>query len=298
MLTEDTAAVTAASDDDMDAVYAAAFADDDATAPTAEGDATAPAAEGDAAAPAAEDDATAPTAEGTAPAAKPTTSATAGMSDEQFAALLEAARGGAQGAPKAEEPAPADEPEVTVESFMSDDDKKYLKAYDDEWTEVSKAESIRREAAIKYAQHQVYNEVAKALAPVTKLVRELSVDAHFGKIRAAHSDFDTVVPKAQAWVSQQPAVIKQGLEQVLTHGSAAQVIELLSAYKQSVKATGAVPASPAPSTQQPPAPARPVRRVADAAAALAPSGAGQRTRTSAGADPNDFAAALAEALNA
>lgn len=190
---------------------------------------------------------------------------------------------------------------------MSAEDKEYLKQYDKDWGEVSKAEGIRRRADLQVLQAQTFRELGKVLAPIVQTLQQSQVTSHFATIRSAHSDFDTVLPNVREWVAKQPTLYRPALERVLNQGNATEVVELVSAYKQAVGQTGAVPATPAPSVpaataapatapvvqaaQPSPKPAVPAAAVAATAAVVS-----QRSNNQTAADPNDFDSALREAL--
>ena len=203
--------------------------------------------------------------------------------------------------------APVPETPITIDQFLSDDDKKVLGDYDKEWGEVSKAEGIRRRAEMQVLQAQTFRELEKVLAPIVQTLQKSQVTSHFATIRSAHADFDSVLPNVQAWVAKQPTLYRPALERVLNQGTATEVVELVGAYKQAVGQTGAVPAVPAssvpPATAAPAtAPvvqaAQPSTKPAPSAAAVAATAAvvSQRSNNQSAADPNDFDAALREAL--
>ena len=196
---------------------------------------------------------------------------------------------------------------ITTDQFLSDDDKKVLGDYDKEWGEVSKAEGIRRRAEMQVLQAQTFRELEKVLAPIVQTLQKSQVTSHFATIRSAHADFDTVLPNVQAWVAKQHTLYRPALERVLNQGTATEVVELVGAYKQAVGQTGAVPAVPASSVPQATAApattpvvqaAQPSTKPAPSAAAVAATAAvvSQRSNNQSAADPNDFDAALREAL--
>lgn len=250
-----------------------------------------------------------------APAAAPVAAEPAPTLNANDPAAFAAAVAAAVAASKAPEPAPAPaapaapvaETPITIDQFLTDDDKKVLGDYDKEWGEVSKAEAIRRRAEMQVLQAQTFREIGKVLAPIVQTLQQSQVTSHFATIRSAHADFDSVLPNVQAWVAKQPALYRPALERVLNQGTANEVVELVGAYKQAVGQTGAVPAVPAssvpPATAAPatapvvqaaqpsPKPAAPAAAVAATAAVVS-----QRSNNQSAADPNDFDAALREAL--
>ena len=257
----------------------------------------------------AEPAAAAPAPAAAAPAAEPTPALNAN-DPAAFAAAVAAAVAAAKPAEPAPAAAPApaaEEKPITIDQFLSDDDKKTLGDYDKEWGEVSKAEGIRRRAEMQVLQAQTFRELGKVLAPIVQTLQQSQVTSHFATIRSAHADFDSVLPNVQAWVAKQPALYRPALERVLNQGTATEVVELVGAYKQAVGQTGAVPAVPASSVPQATAApatapvvqaAQPSTKPAVPAAAVAATAAvvSQRSNNQSAADPNDFDAALREAL--
>ena len=250
-----------------------------------------------------------------APAAAPVAADPAPTLNANDPAAFAAAVAAAVAASKAPEPAPAPaapaapvaETPITIDQFLSDDDKKVLGDYDKEWGEVSKAEGIRRRAEMQVLQAQTFRELEKVLAPIVQTLQKSQVTSHFATIRSAHADFDTVLPNVQAWVAKQPTLYRPALERVLNQGTATEVVELVGAYKQAVGQTGAVPAVPASSVPQATAApatapvvqaAQPSLKLVPPAAAVAATAAvvSQRSNNQSAADPNDFDAALREAL--
>ena len=225
-----------------------------------------------------------------------------------IAAAVAAARPPEPAAP-ATPPPPPPEPEkpLTLDQFLTDDDRKVLAEYEKEWGEVSRAEQVRRRAEMQLQQAFIFREVGKALAPIVAAVKQSQVDAHFNAIRSAHPDYEQLVPKLGEWIGKQPDLYRSTLDRVLKGGSTAEVIQLISAYKQAVGQPSAVPATPAS-----PAPKAPTVQVATpasvqtpgttvtppSAAAVAATAAvtSQRGGTVLTADPNDYDSAFREAL--
>ncbi len=93
------------------------------------------------------------------------------------------------------------------------------------------------------------------LQPIEQQSVKTAEEAHMAAIYGAHKDADSIVESQQfaAWKDAQPSVVRAALDQALTHGSAAQVIEVFDAFK---KASGQVVAntpSAAPAGQVSPA---------------------------------------------
>lgn len=86
---------------------------------------------------------------------------------------------------------------------------------------------------------QVDAQVAQALQPMQAREQESAAEAHMRTIYEAHQDADSVVESGEfeAWKASQPTYVQAALDGVLTQGTAEQVVELLSNYKQSTNST-------------------------------------------------------------
>lgn len=210
--------------------------------------------------------------------------------------LREEEQAGQQQEQQQQEVSPLDK---TWKDYLSDEDKAIVEEYEKEWSEVSRAEQIKRQAELQHVQDVVYSNVRSALAPIVEQLQQSKVEAHFNSIRSRVPEFDEIREPVQEWVKEQPEFVRPAFEQVLKQGSADQVVELLNAYKQATGKTGAapqVPASSASKGQQQPA-ARPKRPAPSGAAkrAMAAAPSQKRTNPPAQTDPNDFASAFDEA---
>lgn len=76
--------------------------------------------------------------------------------------------------------------------------------------------------------------VSKELEPLKANARLSAEDAHFAAIRQEHEDFDSIIEsgKLHDWVKGLPSYARPGAEAVMKGGSAADVISLLSDFKQ------------------------------------------------------------------
>lgn len=231
---------------------------------------------------------------------QPAQPSAASLNEEALAAayrrLREEEQAGQQQQQQQQEVSPLDK---TWKDYLSDEDKAIVEEYEKEWSEVSRAEQIKRQAELQHVQDVVYSNVRSALAPIVEQLQQSKVEAHFNSIRSRVPEFDEIREPVQEWVKEQPEFVRPAFEQVLKQGSADQVVELLNAYKQATGKTGAapqVPASSASKGQQQPA-ARPKRPAPSGAAkrAMAAAPSQKRSNPPAQTDPNDFASAFDEA---
>jgi hypothetical protein len=200
--------------------------------------------------------------------------------------------------------APAATKEYTQDDFLDDAAKASLAKFKTEWPDeypaIERMVDARARALVTNEMNTLVADLNKVLAPITQSLGKSEVNAHMAAIRSAHPDFDAVVAPLKEWVAGQPALFRAPLEQVLTKGTAQEVIQLVGMYKEAKVPVGAAPATPASSApqEQPavPAPKAPVSPAALAATAAVP--ATNRTQQQGGTDPNDFEGAFAEAAAA
>jgi hypothetical protein len=239
----------------------------------------------------------APTEE--APAAKKPGS----LDEEQLAAAYrrlrqEEADNERSAKPAEEAPAVDDPRQKTWRDYVSEDNQKVLEPYETDWSEVSQAEQIKRDAQLQHVQDVVYSDLKAVLAPIVEHMKQSKVEAHFNAIRQEHADIDDVKEDLNRWVDEQPEFVRPAFEQVLKTGSAKQVVELLNAYKQATGKTGAAPEVPASSASNG-AGKKPQRTPPSAGAkrALAATPSTKRKDPPRQADPDDFSSAFDEAAS-
>lgn len=196
-------------------------------------------------------------------------------------------------------PAPVETPkEAEFTDFLSEQDKTALEVFKSEWSEVAAPVTALINAHVKAAlanqEKQILSRVERDLAPIQQITAQSQVADHMATIKAAHPDFQEVAAALPAWIEKQPALFQPALRQAYEKGTTAQVVELLSTYKQAIGSTGAAPAQPASSAAQVTPQPAPVNKAA-LAATLAPPAA-QRSSQSPARDPNDFEAAFNEGL--
>lgn len=194
------------------------------------------------------------------------------------------------------EPEPVVEPAPESQEFaFSPDEQAALTAFEADWPEISTASALRmRENNFKVVTH-IFNEVQKYLNPYIKTLNQLNEqavtsdeDAHIAAITSAHSDYDAVFDDVQAWIKEQSPARQRAFKAVAEEGTAEEVIDLISVYKEvkGLKPAPTVVSSPAIAPAAPPATNKAVQRLT-----AVPS---RRAATSTAGDPNDFDGAFAE----
>ena len=178
--------------------------------------------------------------------------------------------------PQQPQPAPAP-------ALFTDAEAAELAAYEKDWPDVAKAESLRRRAEYQQLLQYVFDQVGQRLAPLEQVTMGGAERSHLNDLYTLVPDYDQVRDPVLAWVDQQPAYLKAAYTQVAQRGTPMEVADLIGRYRQ---ASGAQ--APAPRAQAPAAPAPGVRR---AAAALAPV---QSSRSGVvDSQPDDFDGAFA-----
>lgn len=186
------------------------------------------------------------------------------------------------------EPAPAaqaDEPEL-----YTPEELKFLESYEEEWGDVSKAESLKRRAEYRQIVDYVFNEVAQQLTPLAQNLRAVSERAHLQDLQSTVGDYDVVRDQVVEWVEQQPEYLQTAYKHVINNGTVDEVADLIDRYKRE----SGVMAQPQAEQQQ-----RTRKKETElpattkkAAASLAPVSS-KRSVVPQGEDPTDFEAAFA-----
>lgn len=216
---------------------------------------------------------------------------------QAIAEAQELQRQAAEQATQQKAKAQQDEKTYAVEDFLDDKQKKAVELLHSEWSEVAAPVQALIDANVKAAlanyKREILGQVNQQLAPIQQVTAQSQEAVHWATIAAAHPDYQQVASALPGWIETQPALFRKSLEAAFNGGSAAEVVELISTYKQAIGSTGAAPAQPASSAAQVTPKAAPVSKAALAATAAPP--VAQRSKMATPKDPNDFEGAFAEA---
>ncbi len=94
------------------------------------------------------------------------------------------------------------------------------------------------DTGIKKGLEAFQQQVQTMVAPAVKVSENAALDAHFAQIDEAHPDREAIIEDVGKWIESRPAFIRDHYAQVFEKGSAAQVVELISEFKE---ATGYKP---------------------------------------------------------
>lgn len=215
-------------------------------------------------------------------------------------ALAEAMADAQERRQRAAAPAPvADAPRAaTMDDFLDDKAKASIALFKSEWAEVEAPVNALINAALQAQavnmQREFQQVMQQRMAPVESVAAQSQEAMYWQTVQAAHPDFQEAAAALPAWIQKQPAILRPTLERVYNGGTAVEVVELLSAYKQAIGSTGAAPVTPASSAAQVTPRVAAVDK-AVLAATLAPPAA-QRSTKQTSRDPNDADGSFMEAF--
>jgi hypothetical protein len=173
-----------------------------------------------------------------------------------------------------------------------DEAEAIIKELEDELPTVGKAMRAllnKATAARPASTDEIDRVVRERVAPIEETYRKAEADRHFSTIRAAHPDFDQITAKDSelfSWVEKQPSYLRAGMTSVLNEGNAADVVDLLTRFKQETNRPTTTARGAAPN------------RAKEIAAASAVARRSPATVPQSAPDPDDYDAAFEEAVRA
>lgn len=184
---------------------------------------------------------------------------------------------------------------------MSVEDLGVLTAFEKEFPEVAKAQTVLMKQGLTVATKHIFNQVEAYYAekyktdvePFIEVVRNLAGRTHLGDLVTAVPDYAKVpFADVEKWIAKQPDYLQPGFAHVMERGTVEQVKDLVARFYQS---TGQKMPSAAPDPVKVAADAAVAATRTKAAAALAPV-ANKRTGAVAAAEPTDFDGGFAAAM--
>lgn len=136
--------------------------------------------------------------------------------------------------PQAPQAPATGEYEIDLGDFSEDAIKNGIRAAIEAGVSAKTAELMAKVATLEQAQTTVQQQSA-----------ETEEQAHFGAIRTAHPDIESIVGSQElsAWLKTQPSYVRNGITAAIEGGTAAEVIEAIDTYKA---ATGKTATTPTP----------------------------------------------------
>jgi hypothetical protein len=185
-------------------------------------------------------------------------------------------------------PAPPKPAPPIEQQLFTPEEIEFLTAYDKEFPDIARAETIRRRADLRMTVGYVFDEVTRSLQPLVQQIQNLAARTHLGDIHQMVPDYDTTREQVIAWVDKQPPYLKAAYQRVVQQGSVDEVADLINRYK---KDTGVVAPLAAAKLEPELTPA-----AKKAAAALAP--VGSKRSGAVVTEPQDFDGAFGAATAA
>lgn len=192
--------------------------------------------------------------------------------------------------------APAAEPAVPEASApvglqLTEEEQKFLTEYEKDWPDISKAEAIKRKKDIYDAVQYVFAQMAGTLTPIVEKFQESEYSQHESAIKSVHEDYDDVRDDVIKWATSQPGLRGKLFTEVVQSGTADEISELVTTWKE---VHGKAKPTVAQGAGSPAAPTEPPAKAKQAAQKLSVVSS-KRTAVPAAQDPNDFESAWAEA---
>lgn len=238
--------------------------------------------------------------EGGAPDAQ-TTADTPTARELALQAQIDELKAAALGTKPVVEPEP--EPE-TPQPILTDDEAAKVKAYREEWGDVSEAEALIRKEENQVIVGYIFDQVKAVIAPLLEAHESRNGRDQYTDLVNLVPDYDTVRDKAVDWVDKMPEGINKKIyTEVTKTGTPEEVAEMINAFK---KATGyeSSTASTAPAKAAPESSEPEVQKSTGSGAAAKPKGKAVsalkavktvRSKTNTGGvDLNDFDTAFDE----
>lgn len=117
------------------------------------------------------------------------------------------------------------------------DDKELLKEFLTEFPDLKKPIQLLASqiADAKFDEH--FSKLEPKLKKIETTIQETTEEAHFKAIKDAHSDWTTVVASSafKEWINSQPTYVNRELVRICESGTASEVVEMLTNYKESTK---------------------------------------------------------------
>lgn len=184
---------------------------------------------------------------------------------------------------------------VEEKPLLTEDEQAFLEEYGKEWGDGKRALELHKkimEAEFEKRLAKEREEFQKLvaanqanLAPFVQTAESIAQEKFVAEVTAKHPDAKAIMPEVEKWVATLPASLKVAYDKVLDNGSAVEVIEVFSMFKQMTGRTTPTTEEKAKETQ-----------IKEDRLARLEGVKSERTGITAEPDPNDFDAAFAQAV--
>lgn len=185
--------------------------------------------------------------------------------------------------PKVETPA-----EVAVEAppLFDDAEKAQLAKFREDWPEEAKAVDLMQRELGRGVIQYVFDQIAPEVRTLRELVQTLALRAHHSDLDATIGEYpnDDEIESIKSWVKTQPSYLQTGMNGVIDGGTAEEIGDLVSRYREATgkQSAGAQAGDPKPAVE-----AELSDEAKKAALALAPVGS-KRSAVQSPEDASDF----------
>lgn len=118
-------------------------------------------------------------------------------------------------------------------ALYTEDEQKLLEEHDKEWGDLSRGEALKRRAEYRALMGHVFSEVEKVFGPVRDIVQGLATRTHVADIKEKVGDYTPQdVDNVTAWAKTQPKYLQDAYLGVIEGGTADEVADLVSRYRE------------------------------------------------------------------
>ena len=124
----------------------------------------------------------------------------------------------------------------------SADEQKILDSVAIDFPEVTKAINVHNrvlltkfENILSAKLNAVSDQLEQKLAPVNVAIQKTAGNEHEAAILKAHKDAFDILPDIEKWVAGQPRILHTAYDKVLDEGTAKDVVDLITLYKDTIK---------------------------------------------------------------
>ena len=131
-----------------------------------------------------------------------------------------------------EAPARPQAAEPTETEVYSADEKEFLVKYEEDWTDVSRGEELKRRAEYRSLVGFVFNQVAEQFRPISDAVEVLAGRAQLTDLRTKIENYDDVRDNVIDWVGGQPTYLQAAYNSVIQAGTPDEVADLVARFRK------------------------------------------------------------------
>lgn len=139
------------------------------------------------------------------------------------------------------EPQQQQQPQQTQQvPDYSQEEVQLLNAYEKDWSDVSRAESLKRRAEYRHLTQYIFDQFMQQFAPLADMVNTLASRTHVNDLHTAVEDYDDLRDKVVNWAlsEDQPAYLRAAYSHVIQNGSVEEIKDLVGRYRAATGTAG------------------------------------------------------------